>query len=485
MRNDSLLKLYYHLPLSGRTLAASVRGLYLRSWRYGADTEQKVEEALERESWSPKRWETWQEDRLAFVLRRAASQVPYYREMWAARRHNGDMSSFEVLANWPILEKETLRQSPSCFVADECNVRKMFREHTSGTSAKPLDLWWSRSTVREWYALFEARSRRWYGVSRHDRWGMFGGQLVTPIEQRRPPFWVWNAGLNQLYLSTYHLAPDLIPAYLNALSSYRVTYLVGYTSALYALALESLRLGRNDIQMKVVVTNAEPLFDYQRETIAEAFRCSVRQTYGMAEIVAGASECSFGNLHHWPEVGIIEIDAAQNSDGAHVGDFICSGLLNADMPLIRYRVGDRGSLSNDSCACGRTLPIMRSIEGRIDDVLYTTDGRPIGRLDPVFKGNLPIREAQIIQETLKQIRVRFVRAPGYSPQSAYSLVRELKKRLGPVEVVLEEVTEVPRTSNGKFRAVICNLPAELLKHLGNGTNTANLHAPDHDNEHRP
>ncbi|MCM3874268.1 MAG: hypothetical protein ND895_26560 [Pyrinomonadaceae bacterium] len=470
MRNDPLLKLYYRLPLAGRTLAASARGLYLRSWRYGADTDQLVEDAINRESWSAKSWENWQGDQLALVLRRAALQVPHYREMWATRRRNGDTASFEELANWPILEKETLRQNPSCFVADDCNPRRMFREHTSGTSAKPLELWWSRSTVRQWYAIFEARSRRWYGVSRHDRWGIFGGQLVTQIEQRQPPFWVWNAGLNQLYLSTYHLAPDLIPAYLDALSSYRITYLVGYTSALYALALEALRLERNDIQLKVIITNAEPLFDYQRKTIAEAFRCSVHQTYGMAELVGGAGECSFGNLHCWPEVGIIEVDATNTSDGPNVGDFICTGLLNADMPLIRYRVGDRGSLSNESCACGRTLPIMRSLQGRIDDVLYTTDGRPIGRLDPVFKGNLHIREAQIIQETLKQIRVRFVRAPGYSPQSANSLVRELKKRLGPVEVVLEEVTKVPRTANGKFRAVVCNLPTGLLMQIGNGGN---------------
>lgn len=463
--NDSLLKLYYRLPLPGRRLIASARGYYLRSWRYGADTEEYLEAALSREHWSQHNWDKWKEDRLSFVLRRAASQVPHYREMWAARRRMGDESSLEILENWPILEKETLRQGAKRFVADDCNIRKMFREHTSGTSGKPLDLWWSRSTVRQWYALFEARTRRWYGVSRKDRWGILGGQLVTPIEQRKPPFWIWNSGLKQLYLSTYHLAPDLIPAYLDALSSYQVKYLVGYTSALYALALEALRLGRADINLKVVVTNAEPLYDYQREVIGSAFSCPVRQTYGMAEIVTAASECSFGKLHDWPEVGTIEVEASQPSDCGSVGDFICTGLLNADMPLIRYRVGDRGSLSKEACACGRTLPIIGSIEGRIDDVLYTTDGRPIGRLDPVFKGDLPIREAQITQETLTLIRVRFVPAPGYSSEAGHLLIRELRKRLGAVEVVLEEVAEVPRTANGKFRAVVCNLPTAVLRDL--------------------
>ena len=55
--------------------------------------------------------------------------------------------------------------------------------------------------------------------------------------------------------------------------------------------------------MTVAITNAEPVFDYQRWAIAEAFQCPVRETYGMAEIVAAASECTAGKLHLWPEVG--------------------------------------------------------------------------------------------------------------------------------------------------------------------------------------
>ena len=112
----------------------------------------------------------------------------------------------------------------------------MFREDTSGTTGKPLNVWWSMETVRKWYALSEARCRYWNGVSRRDRWVMIGGQLVTPVSQRKPPFWVWNRGLNQLYMSSYHLAPDLIGSYLEAMSRYRVTYSYGYTSSLYALA---------------------------------------------------------------------------------------------------------------------------------------------------------------------------------------------------------------------------------------------------------
>jgi len=466
--SDTLLRHYHRLPPRTRGIVASLRGFYLRSWRYGPESERLVAEALDREHWRPERRKAWQEERLAYVLHRAATRVPYYSAQWAARRRHGNRASWQYLENWPVLEKDSLRQNPTAFVADDRAIRRMFHEHTSGTTGKPLDLWWSLETVRAWYALFEARCRNWYGVSRQDRWAMLGGQLITPQSQRRPPFWVWNAGLKQLYMSSYHLAPDLIPYYFDALKRYRVTYVFGYTSSLYALAHEALQTGRKDLKMIVAVTNAEPVFNYQRAAIAEAFQCPVRETYGMAEIVADASECTAGKLHLWPEVGWVEVaESGQLQDNAAPRDFICTGLLNADMPLIRYRVGDSGVLpvASAACSCGRTLPTLASLEGRADDLLYTLDGRRIGRLDPVFKSQLPLREAQIIQTEVGRVRVRYVATAELSPAIADSIVQRLQERLGMVEVLLERVDEVPRGRSGKFRAVICKLPAEVRKHL--------------------
>lgn len=462
--NNALLQIYHKLPSSSRSIAATLRGYYLRSWRYSAETDDLITEAIRREKWTPEQWQLWLSQRLKFVLNRAATRVPYYREQWEKRRKAGDDSPWDRLENWPILEKEPVRKDSRAFVADDCNVKKMFHEQTSGTTGKSLELWWSRDTVRTWYAWFEARWRQWYGVNRYDRWAILGGQLIAPVEQREPPFWVWNAALNQLYLSAYHLAPDLIPHYLEALARYRITYLWGYTSSLYALAQEVIRHKRRDIKMRVVIANAEPLYEHQREVISAAFHCPVRETYGMSEIVAAASECEAGVLHQWPEAGIIEVlQGDLPVPNGQTGDLICTGLLNADMPLIRYRVGDRGAIGagHETCSCGRSLPIISKIEGRTDDVLYTRDGRAIGRLDPVFKARLPMREAQIIQEALDCVRVRYVPSPEYTPEAGKSLTEMLRSRLGAIEVILEPLTEIPRSSNGKFRAVICKLPPEL------------------------
>src|SRR5207249_12172978 len=188
--------------------------------------------------------------------------------------------------NWPVVRKDPLRLNPRAFVADDCRRWRMSHEQTSGTSGKPLHLWRTRLTVETLYALSITLTRECHGVSRNDRWAMLGGQLVVAAARRRPPFWVWNAALRQLYMSSYHLAPDLVPHYLDALRRYEIVYLLGYPSALYALAQEVLRLGRGDVTMRVAITSAEPLREWERETIAAAFGCPVRETYGMSETVA-------------------------------------------------------------------------------------------------------------------------------------------------------------------------------------------------------
>ncbi|MGH7519971.1 MAG: phenylacetate--CoA ligase family protein [Gemmatimonadales bacterium] len=451
--NSRLLRLYHRLPARARSAAATLRGWYLKRWRYGAESEQLIEEALARDAWTTAQWAKWRDERIAYVLHRAATRVPYYRDFWEERRRRGDRASWETLENWPILEKDEVRANPRAFVADDCDPRRMFHEQTSGTTGKPLDIWRTKTTVSTLHAIADARTGRWDGIPEGVRWARLGGQLVVPVRQKRPPFWVWNAAMRQLYLSSFHLSPDLIPHYLDALKRYKIVYLASYPSSVHALAQEVLQLGRTDLAMSAVYTNAEPLLPEQRATIAAAFQCPVRETYGMAESVAAASECSAGRLHQWPEFGHVELHEH--------GELICTGLLNPDMPLIRYRVGDRAQAphAKGPCPCGRGLPLFGRVEGRMNDVLFTADGRPVFWLNPVFYG-LPLRQSQIIQEHFDVLRVRVTPAPGFTAASERTIVERLQERMGDVRVIVDRVTEVPRTSNGKLRAIVCQIPPD-------------------------
>jgi phenylacetate-CoA ligase len=267
--------------------------------------------------------------------------------------------------------------------------------------------------------------------------------------------------MGQLYMSIHHLATDLVPSYLDALARYRIRYIAGYPSSIHTLAEEALRLGRDDLRMAVVLANSEPLLPHQREVIGRAFQCPVRETYGMAENVASATECEAGSLHQWPEVGVTEVfDGQCPVPPGTIGELVCTGLLNPGMPLIRYRVGDCGQVprEDESCACGRTLPLMTSIDGRTDDILWSRDGRRVYRLEPVLYG-VPLHEAQIVQERVDRVRVRVVPAAGFTGEGERIIADRIRERMGDVGVEFERVAAVPRTAAGKFRLVRCELAA--------------------------
>lgn len=446
-------------------LAASARGYQLHHRRYGGgNTDRLVQETLDRDRWTPGQWKKWHEERLGLLLHRAATRVPWYRAIWEERRRRGDRSSWEYLENWPVLEKDEFRQNSRMFVADDCDPKNLVHLVTSGTTGSPTDIWETLEAKRTWYAQFEARCRVWHGLSRHNRWAHLGGKEVAPMNARKPPYWVWNHGLKQLYLSSYHLIPGQIGHYADAMRKHKVDYLLGYPSSLYELARGILNDRSLGPKLKLVITDAEPLYDHQRRVISEAFGCPVRQSYGMVEIAAAGGECEHGAMHLWPDTGIVETLEGQHPVmRGSVGDFVCTGLINADMPLIRFRVGDRGAISEDAeCLCGRTLPVIRSIEGRISDMLITMDGRRLApaNVECIYDDQYPIVEAQLLQHSLTSVTLRYVPAAGFTTETAAKLLNSVRYHLGPVEVKMEAMAKIPRGPNGKMRAVVCLMPKE-------------------------
>lgn len=466
------LRAYHRLPRPARALASNVWALYLDWWRYGPRSGVLLAETLSRDTWNAEQWKVWQEEHVAGTLRHAAVSVPYYAKQWGTRRRRGDRVSYERLENWPVLDRETVQREPRAFLSADASRWRLFRESTSGTTGTPLEIWKSRDSLQHLYALAAGRIREWNGVSRTDRWAALGGRLIVPVRQRRPPFWVWNAALRQLYMSTYHLSRDLIPHYLEALVRYRVTYVAGYTSALHTLASEALRLGRTDLRLRVAIAHSEPLHDDQRLVISRAFQCPVRHTYGQVENVTAGSTCAAGRMHLWPEVGFVELlEDGRPAAAGTLGELLGTSLLNQSMPLIRYRTGDFATWSTAPvpCSCGRSLPVISELVGRVQDRLLTRDGREIFWFSPIYWG-MPVREGQIVQETLDRSRIRFVAGPGFDRQAGHELARRLRERLGDVEVELEEVTELPRGVNGKLAAVVCQITRDERRSiLGGGS----------------
>ena len=459
---STAIRIYHRLPSGLQRLAASAEGWRLHRWRYGKNTDALVDQFLINERLGRDALERGQQDRVSVILSEAHARVPFYQGITSM-----DASD---LSRWPVLKKESVRSNPERFRNLDFAAWRLKRETTSGSTGTPVTFWHGRETARSWYALMEARWRRWNGVSRHDRWALVGGQLVVPTHRNRPPFWIWNAGLHQLYLSSYHLNAEHAADYFRALRDYGPAYLWGYASSLSTLAAFAEDQKLEPPRLKVVISNAEPLLPYQRALINRVFGCPVRDTYGMCEMLAGASECEAGRLHLWPEAGLVEV-LDDHSDTpvppGTAGRLVLTGLLNRAMPLIRYEVGDRGVMAppSDPCPCGRSLPVLQSIEGRMDDMVVTPDGRQVGRLDPIFKGALPVREAQIIQEALDHIRILVVPASGFAAHHREELKQALRARLGEMRVEVEEVSVIPRSANGKLKGVISKLSKTVTNHV--------------------
>ena len=101
---------------------------------------------------------------------------------------------------------------------------------------------------------------------------------------------------------------------------------------------------------------------------------------------------------------------------------------------------------------------MGPIEGRLSDVLLTPDGRQGIRMGAVFF-DLPVRQSQIVQEELGLVRVRVAADEAFGSKHERLITARVRERMGDVHVVVERVTEVPRTSTGKLQAVVSNLTA--------------------------
>jgi len=160
---------------------------------------------------------------------------------------------------------------------------------------------------------------------------------------------------------------------------------------------------------------------------------------------------------------IVKSDDLKATPG-EMGRIVATGLHNYAMPLIRYKTSDIGSISLESCNCRRNFPLLGGITSRTEDIVSTIDGRYISPivLQHPFKPLKSVKESQIIQEDIGNIRVKIVKDSNYCDKDTLYLLDELKKRLGTeIKLHFEFVDSIPRTKAGKFRWVISKVPLEF------------------------
>jgi phenylacetate-CoA ligase len=463
MTRPSLRAVYDRLPIAAQELLVAAAGWRSHRARFGAPFRRVLHELRETDALDADGVRRDQERRLREMVAFAAATVPYYRELF---QHEGidpaAIRGLDDLSRIPLLDKETVRARAVEFKSEAVPSREILPAHSSGSTGSALPLFHSREGLGWEYAVIW-RQREWFGLQPGERFAAFGGQPVVPLAQQEPPFWRYDRARARMLFSLYHMTASNLRCYASELRRGGYRFWQGYPSSLAlvsgALLDHGVELG--DAAPRAVFTSSETLLDFQRERITRAaLGASVADRYGNSELSVSALQCPEGGYHVDTEFCAVEIDPHEETDEWVRGEVISTGFANRAMPFLRYRTGDVATLrKRGGCACGRARPQLERIDGRLEDYVVTPDGRRVGRLDHVFKDALAVQEAQIHQSDTHRILVRIVPRPEFDAAAQRRLEREFRKRLGgQILIDFDEVQAIPRLANGKFRAVISELP---------------------------
>lgn len=448
-------QIYAHLPVWAQHGACSTYGLYRYWLRYGPGYRRYLEGYKQREKYGPEDWRAWQEDRLRDLLRIAATRVPFYQRTWSRDERTAALAGH--LSDLPLLEKGPIRSEPEAFLREDMRPRHRLVFHTSGSTGTPIPSMWTVNETRNARAIRVARSEHWAGVSAHMPRATFSGRFVEPKPESKGPFYRFNIVERQVYFSAFHLSPDTASSYVDALRKHRIEWLTGYAVSYYLLAKFMIEQGLKGPPLKAVITTSEKVSPQMRRVMETAYGCPVYEEYSTVETAIFASECERGRLHVSPDVSVVEILRPDGTpcEPGQTGEVVATCLIRSYQPFIRYRLGDLAMWDVEPCQCGRAMPVLKEVVGRVEDVVIGPDGRQMVRFHGIFADQPHVQMGQIIQETLNGIRVKVMPTEGFGPEDVQDIICRVQQRLGPqVEVTVEPVTNIPRTPAGKFKAVV-------------------------------
>jgi len=393
------------------------------------------------------------------ILRHAYSSVPFYRRSFdMLGLKPADIETLDDLDRLPIISKADIRRRPEDFISSDYSIEHLRKLSTSGSSGEPLQVYISRAEdayrkakhLRANYTCGHKYSSRWLTVTSPSHFSEVKGL------QKKLKFY------SPLFVSVFW---D-IDKQLSVINEFKPEVLDGYSSSLSILANEAKQRGISDVAPEMVFGGAELIDEQSRKFIEEIFDAPFYDQYATIEFERMAWQC--------PERGGYHIDADSiimevvNSDGYAVGagktgEIVCTSLFNYAMPLIRYKVGDFGVLSDEECPCGRTLPLLSRIEGRCDSLLLLPGGRTLSpRAVTVamsgFRLNGAVEQFRVIQESMDRISVIVKPKDGALDQNVLGeeLVAHFKRLFqveANIELTVDFVDEIPLNPTGKLRIV--------------------------------
>ncbi|OHB73453.1 MAG: hypothetical protein A2V70_06780 [Planctomycetes bacterium RBG_13_63_9] len=270
--------------------------------------------------------------------------------------------------------------------------------------------------------------------------------------------WLRNLLIDrQLFLDTGHITEEKLATFAKSLKRFRPKIILAYAQAAVLFARYLRSNGISAYRPEAIVTSAEVLEEADRRLIEEVFGCRVFNRYGCREVSVIASECdAHDGLHTMAEGLYVEVvtDGGPAAAG-EPGSILVTDLLNFAMPLIRYRIADVGVWAAGCCPCGRNLPRLARIVGRVTDFLVGADGRLVSGafLSLYILGCRPsLGQVQIHQETAGNVLYRIRQSPAdHDPADLEFLRAKTREYLGrPTQVNFEFTDDIAPEPSGKY-----------------------------------
>jgi phenylacetate-CoA ligase len=405
--------------------------------------------------WSQEEIREFQWAALRKLLAHVFDSVPYYQRKYAdAGIRLEDLRSWEDFRRLPPLTRDEIREHRQ----ELCSTKypgKLLPHATGGSSGSPTRFFRTYESY-DWRTAAKDRVYTWSGWRLGERSVYLWGAAVGHV----PRLQAWKARAHtavdrQLIFNTFSQDEDLWRRIYASAVKFRPTLAVGYVSSLEQFAA-FLRATRKSIpSVRRVIAAAEPLFPRVRQDIECGFQAPVFNTYGSREFMSIAGECEF---HHGLHINAENL-AVETQGPASEGpsDILVSDLHNYGMPFLRYAIGDLGMISERGCECGRGLPCLDSIEGRVLDALRTANGRMVpGEFFPHLLKEVPeFLQYRVEQKSRDHIVISAVLLHALSDRSRSLLESEITKVLGPeTKWEIQPVNEIPKLASGKRRVTV-------------------------------
>lgn len=419
----------------------------------------------ERSQWlSADEIEALQWARLKRLIDHCWREVPYYQRQWKALGiAPSDIACAADYARLPTLDKSAIRENFDDLHARSLRGRLLYKA-TGGSTGEPLRFGYTRESYERRLAVM-FRGYAWAGA-RIGRRSVFlwGGAVGRPTWKESLKERLYHWAFNRRMLDVFKLSEAALPEFVEAIRRFRPEIVVGYAGPLHRIAAWMQQTGQQVAPPQAVLSAAEALEDFQRETIAGAFGCPVFNTYGCREFMLIASECGqCEGLHVNADHLVVELDPASiEAGGAQTGEVVITDLHNWGMPLLRYRNGDVATRAPaPQPRCGRGLPLLQRIDGRKLDMLRTADGRLLpGEFFPhMLKDIAGVRQFQVVQEHLESLSLNIVADEAFGSDQEAEIRREFGKVVGDsTRLEIHRVGDIPLTASGKRRVTISRLP---------------------------